>query len=70
MKLNTKVAEALNQQINSELGASYAYLAMAAYFDSCELPALQAGFGCTLQRRMNMPCGFMTSLSNEMHGLF
>lgn len=44
MKLNAKVAEALNQQINSELSASYAYLAMAAFFDSCELPGFASWF--------------------------
>ncbi|QUS57783.1 ferritin [Pseudovibrio brasiliensis] len=44
MKLNTKVADALNQQINAELSASYVYLAVAAYFDSCELPGFAKWF--------------------------
>lgn len=44
MKMNAQVAEALNQQINSELQASYTYLAMAAYFDSIELPGFAAWF--------------------------
>lgn len=44
MKLNTKVEEALNQQINSELLASYTYLAMAAYFDGEELPGFATWF--------------------------
>lgn len=44
MKLNPKVAEALNKQINAELHASYVYLAMAAYFDANELPGFAAWF--------------------------
>jgi len=44
MKLNAKVEEALNQQINSELLASYTYLAMAAYFDGEELPGFATWF--------------------------
>lgn len=44
MKLNKKVAEALNQQINSELMASYTYLAMAAFFDSEDLPGFATWF--------------------------
>jgi len=44
MKLNTKVASALNEQINSELQASYTYLAMAAYFDARDLPGFASWF--------------------------
>jgi ferritin len=44
MNLNKKVADALNQQINSELNASYEYLAMAAYFDSVDLPGFATWF--------------------------
>lgn len=44
MKLNKKVADALNQQINSELNASYEYLAMAAYFESVDLPGFAKWF--------------------------
>lgn len=44
MNLNSKVAAALNQQINAELTASYNYLSMAAYFDSCELPGFAKWF--------------------------
>lgn len=44
MKLNPKVADALNKQINSELNASYVYLAMAAYFDANELPGFASWF--------------------------
>ena len=44
MNLNQKVAAALNEQINAELQASYAYLSMAAYFDSCELPGFASWF--------------------------
>jgi len=44
MELNAKVEEALNQQINSELLASYTYLAMAAYFDGEELPGFANWF--------------------------
>ncbi len=44
MKLNAKVEDALNQQINSELLASYTYLAMAAYFDHEELPGFASWF--------------------------
>ncbi|MEM7076481.1 MAG: ferritin [Pseudomonadota bacterium] len=36
MKLNQKVADALNEQINSEWNAAYIYLAMSAYFDDLE----------------------------------
>ena len=34
MKLDTKLAKALNAQVNVELSASHNYLAIAAYFDS------------------------------------
>ncbi len=44
MKLNPKVAEALNRQINNELHASYTYLAMAAYFESEDLPGFAQWF--------------------------
>lgn len=42
--LNEKVAEALNQQVNTELQASHFYRAMAAYFDSQELPGFASWF--------------------------
>lgn len=35
--LSQSIQEALNQQINLELSSSYAYLAMAAYFESTNL---------------------------------
>lgn len=44
MKLNPDVAEALNRQINSELAASHTYLAMAAYFESQDLPGFAQWF--------------------------
>ena len=44
MKLNQKVADALNKQINAELQASYAYMAMAGYFDANELPGFASWF--------------------------
>ena len=44
MKLNTQLAQALNQQINSELNASHNYLSMAAYFDSVALPGFANWF--------------------------
>ena len=34
MKLSTKLEKVLNDQINLELNSAYAYLGMAAYFDS------------------------------------
>ena len=34
MKLPNKLEKALNDQINLEMGSAYAYLGMAAYFDS------------------------------------
>jgi len=34
MKLTTKLEKALNDQINLELSSAYAYMGMAAYFDS------------------------------------
>jgi len=44
MKLNAAVAEAINRQINSEMQASYVYLAMAAYFDANELSGFSNWF--------------------------
>lgn len=44
MKLNPKIADALNEQINSELQASYTYLAMAAFFDAEDLPGFATWF--------------------------
>lgn len=36
--LNKKIQDAINEQINKELYSAYLYLAMAAYFDSNNLP--------------------------------
>lgn len=44
MSLNEKVAEALNDQLNAELSASYVYLSMAAFFDANELPGFATWF--------------------------
>ncbi len=44
MQLNSKVSDALNRQINNELHASYSYLAMAAYFESQDLPGFAQWF--------------------------
>jgi ferritin len=41
MKVSTEIQKALNEQLNRELYAAYAYLAMAAYFFEQEL----LGFG-------------------------
>ena len=35
--LNKKIEEALNDQINAELGSAYVYLSLAAYFESKNL---------------------------------
>ncbi len=45
--LEKRLEKALNQQINTELSASYTYLAMAAYFDRVHLD----GFGAFMQRQ-------------------
>lgn len=42
--LNSKVNDALNQQINLELFSSYSYLAMAAYFEEEELAGFASWF--------------------------
>ena len=47
--MNKTVLDAINQQINSELGASYAYLAMSAYCDAQALP----GFAHWLRLQSN-----------------
>ncbi|PIE06732.1 MAG: ferritin [Rhodobacterales bacterium] len=44
MKMNAKVAAALNAQINNELTASYAYLSMAAFFDASGLTGFASWF--------------------------
>lgn len=36
--LSGKMQEALNSQINAELGSAYIYMAMAAYFESMDVP--------------------------------
>lgn len=38
--LSQKIQDALNAQINLEFASSYAYLAMAAYFESTALPGM------------------------------
>ena len=38
MVISTAMQNALNEQINAELYSAYLYLAMAAYFDSVNLP--------------------------------
>lgn len=42
--LDTKVADAMNRQINNELNASHVYFAMSAYFESQELPGFASWF--------------------------
>ncbi len=49
MALNAKVQDALNAQINMELGAFYTYLAGAAYFESAGL----RGFAAWMRRHSN-----------------
>ena len=44
MPLNADVAAAINAQVNNELAASHVYRAMAAHFDSQELPGFAAWF--------------------------
>lgn len=38
--LSSKLQDALNAQINLEMASSYAYLAMAAHFESASLPGM------------------------------
>ncbi len=52
MKMNAKVVEALNAQINNELTASYAYLSMAAFFDSVSLPGFATWFRAHAQEEI------------------
>jgi ferritin len=40
--VSPKLQDALNAQINLELASSYAYLAMAAYFDANSLPGMSS----------------------------
>lgn len=47
--LEKKLEKAINQQINTELSASYNYLAMAAWFDKLHLD----GFAAFMQRQSN-----------------
>ncbi len=42
MSLNSKIEEALNQQIQSEFYSSYVYLSMSGYSDSQNLPGFAA----------------------------
>lgn len=44
MMIKTKIAKALNQQVNVELSAFYSYLSMAAYFESHYMPGLAQWF--------------------------
>jgi ferritin len=44
MVLDKKIEEALNRQVNNELDASYAYLAVACYFDNNGLPGFAKWF--------------------------
>ena len=47
------VAEALNRQINSELNASHAYRAIAAYFDDQQLPGFANWFRTHAQEEVD-----------------
>lgn len=44
MQIHESVSELINQQINHELGASYTYLGMSAYFDGEDLPGFASWF--------------------------
>ncbi|UZD90272.1 ferritin [Cognatishimia activa] len=44
MQLKPDLAQALNNQVNAELSAAHNYLAMAAYFDSIDLPGFAQWF--------------------------
>lgn len=60
MKLKKKVAEALNKQINSELHAFYTYLAMAAYFDSEDLPGFASCKNRPASVRSTQPSSYVS----------
>ncbi|HPO50841.1 MAG TPA: ferritin-like domain-containing protein, partial [Spirochaetota bacterium] len=38
MKINEKISDAINKQINKELYSAYLYLSMATYFEANTLP--------------------------------
>ncbi|HOX02121.1 MAG TPA: ferritin [Candidatus Paceibacterota bacterium] len=52
MKLPTKVEKALNDQINLELSSAYAYLGMAAYFDSTPFTGFAAWMKAQAQEEL------------------
>ena len=53
MKLRAEIEKALNDQVNLELTSAYAYLAMAAYFESISYP----GFSMWMRLQGNEELG-------------
>ncbi len=61
--LNPTIQDALNQQINLEFSSSYAYLAMAAYFESTNL----TGFASWMRVQSQEENTHAMKLFNHMH---
>lgn len=50
--LKEKIQDALNAQINAELASAYIYMAMAAYFESKDLPGYAHWMGIQVQEEL------------------
>jgi len=65
MKLNNNLAKALNDQVNAELAAAHNYLAMAAYFDSADLPGFATWFRAQSQEETQHAMKFYDFISKR-----
>lgn len=63
--LSQKIQDALNAQINAELLASYKYLAMAAYFESENLPGCARWMHIQSQEERTHAMKFYTYINNR-----
>lgn len=50
--ISSKMAKAINDQINRELYSAYLYLAMSAYFEDLTSRGLRGGFACSIRRKL------------------
>lgn len=63
--LNAKMAKAMNEQINAELYSAYLYLAMAAWFDSQQLPGFGHWFKVQAQEEMTHSLRFYSYVNDR-----
>jgi ferritin len=63
--MNSKVKVAMNEQIKHEIGSSYLYLSMAAYFDSLGLDGMGNWMRCQAQEELVHAMKFFNHMNDR-----